>query len=67
MEMIKFLRRQAKEIEEVEEKLFELQTDIIAAEVEHEGRSALIMEVDWEEKAVYLNYDDVNFEWVEFG
>jgi hypothetical protein len=67
MNMIEFLQKRAKKIEDVQEDLFELKHGLEAAEVEHNGKSALIMEVDSEEKAVLLNYDDENFEWVEFG
>jgi hypothetical protein len=40
--------------------------DVLGAETEHNGRSAIVMEVDWENREVLLNYDDVNMEWISF-
>jgi hypothetical protein len=61
-----FLRNRAEHIEHMRDELFELQHGLEGAEVEHKGQEALIMHVDWANRQVYLNYDDVNFEWVDF-
>lgn len=66
MDLIKFMQKRANKIEELKEELFELKYDSIGAEVMHEGNEAIIMEIDWENREVLLNYDDVNMEWVSF-
>jgi hypothetical protein len=64
--LIGFLSKRAEKIEEMRADLFELQFGLEGAEIEHKGQEALIMHVDWNTRQVYLNYDDVNFEWVDF-
>ncbi|WP_226035721.1 hypothetical protein [Aquibacillus saliphilus] len=66
MELIKLMQKRSDRIENVKEDLFELETDLIGAEVRHEDKEAMIMEIDWMQKAVLLNYDDVNMEWITF-
>lgn len=66
MGFTEYLKKLDEKIEDAKEKVFELQTGVIGAEVEYDGESALVMEVDWEEKKVLLNYDDVHMEWVSF-
>lgn len=67
MEVVKLMQGHSKRIEALKEELDELEDGLMGAEVTHNGKQAVINGVDWEEKAVYLNYDDVNYEWVTFG
>jgi hypothetical protein len=66
MDVVKLMQRRAEMVEDMKEELFNLQYGLDGAEVEHNGEPAIIMEIDWKERAVLLNYDDVNMEWVEF-
>ena len=51
-------------IEELREEISELEDNLIGIEITHEGKEAIVMEMDWDAEEVYLNYDDENFEWV---
>jgi hypothetical protein len=66
MELINSLKNRAETIEEMKESLFELQYGLDGAEVEYQGEEAIVMDIDWVEKQVLLNYDDENMEWVSF-
>jgi hypothetical protein len=66
MELINSLKNRAETIEEMKESLFELQYGLDGAEVEYQGKEAIVMDIDWVEKQVLLNYDDENMEWVSF-
>lgn len=66
LNLVDFMKKRSKKIEDTKEELFELQHGLEGGEVIHKGKETIIMEVDWNEKEVLLNYDDVNFEWVSF-
>lgn len=66
MELIKLMKKRNEKIENTQEELFELMNDLDGAEVEYQGKEAIIMHIDWNEKQVLLNYDDINMEWVSF-
>lgn len=66
MNLMELLKKRSKKIEETYDLLFELENGLVGADVEYQGKEAIIMQVDWEDKSVLLNYDDVNMEWIAF-
>lgn len=64
--IVEFLQERREEIEQLREKLHELEDGLDGADVEHEGRAAIIMHVDWDAQYVMLNYADEDMRWLPF-
>lgn len=60
------LKAKLEKIEELREELHELETSVIGAETKHNGKDAILFEVDWNNRHALLNYDDKYYEWIEF-
>ncbi|MCP9283589.1 hypothetical protein [Bacillus safensis] len=64
--IINRLKTNKGKIEKLKEHLFELEIELIGAEITYKNRNTVIIHVDWENDCLLLNVDDSYEEWVSF-